>query len=114
MDELIGDAGEIPLYLDPELAHALFPDLLRVLGPAQLAMLLATTRLVGMVCPGMESLFCALSLTFAPHTTPDPPVLNYQVPGWDERFSLLSIQVHGFGCTGMVNAMLRPRPDHDL
>ena len=45
LEETAAAAGTVALYLDGDLAGELFPNLMQVLPPSQLAALLATTRL---------------------------------------------------------------------
>ena len=52
----IADAkGTVSPCLDRDLARGLFPELFRSLSLRQVAELLATTRIVGMECPGSRS-----------------------------------------------------------
>lgn len=50
-------SGKIHLYLNIELTTRLFPNIVRVLPLEQIAVIVATTRLVGMECPGLNSIF---------------------------------------------------------
>ena len=63
--EAASAAGTVPLTYDPTAASALFPHLSSALPPVQFAGLLATTRLVGMECPGLHSLYSGLDLSFS-------------------------------------------------
>src|SRR6266850_2379706 len=54
-DDIEGDSGSLDLYLDIEAAAKLFPHLTRCVSPVQIAVILATTRLVGVECPGLKS-----------------------------------------------------------
>jgi hypothetical protein len=65
-EQLAKASGAVPLLLDPVEAEALFPNLVRVFGLDVLAVILATTRVVGMKCPGLNSLYLRLRLSFCP------------------------------------------------
>jgi hypothetical protein len=56
--------GTLPLMYSAADAERLFPHLTAALPPFQLAALLATTRLVGMECPGLNSLYSSMALIF--------------------------------------------------
>jgi hypothetical protein len=75
----------------------------------QLAALLATSRLVGMECPGYHSIYSSLSLAFSPDST-GPAVLNYRVANCNARLALVSMEVTAPGMKGAVKAFLRPEP----
>lgn len=102
-------SGSVPLYLDGELAATLFPNLARRLPPMQLAALLATTRLVGMECPGLHSIYSGLHLTFFTGRR-GVPELNYRVADGRQRLALLSMDVEAPGMRGQVKTFFRPTP----
>lgn len=99
--------GTLPLVLDQDRAITLFPNLVRLLPHYQLAVVLASTRLVGMECPGLHSVFGELSLTFQEGVG---DALSYHVVGVDERFEMLKVAVSGNGVNGHVVAYMRPKP----
>jgi hypothetical protein len=102
-------SGHVPLYLDRELAARLFSTLTRVLPPLQLAVLLATTRLVGMHCPGLHSIYAGLDLTFFSNRS-GVPTLNYHIADCSRRLSLLSMDVDAPGMKGRIKTFFRPKP----
>ncbi|MBF0624118.1 MAG: hypothetical protein HQL82_04865 [Magnetococcales bacterium] len=109
--EVANAAGSLPLGLDHDLAARLLPNLIRRMPTWQLALLLATTRLVGMDCPGLDSIYSSLVLEFSPPGGPRPDRLDYRVTAFDDRFALvtLALQAPGGG-TGTIEAFIRPRP----
>ena len=109
LDELAAASGNLALYLDKASAVRLFPNLVRVLPPMQLAALLATTRLVGMECPGRHSIYSGLNLTFGPAGA-GVPELNYQVTACHKRLSLLLMDIEAPGMKGQIKTFLRPKP----
>ncbi len=100
--------GSLPLSHCAAEACRLFPKLSAALPPFQLAALLATTRLVGMECPGLHSLYSAMDLSFAKEAT-GLPCLNYRVARAG-RLGELRIAVEGPGFSGDLKAFLRPPP----
>ncbi len=109
LDEVAAASGNLSLYFDKEYAARLFPNLVRVLPPLQLAALLATTRLVGMECPGHHSIYSGLNLTFGPDSA-GVSKLNYQVADCNKRLALLLMDVKAPGMKGQIKAFFRPKP----
>lgn len=109
MQEAAEASGTLALYLDGDLAGGLFPNLIRVLSPLQLAVLLSTTRLVGMECPGQHSIYSSLNLTFSSEIA-GPANLNYHIADCNKRLALVAMEVEAPGTKGEVKAFLRPRP----
>jgi hypothetical protein len=109
LDEIATASGRIDLCLAPEYADSVFPNLMRVLDPTQVAEMLVTTRLVGMECPGLNSVFSGLDLAFA-EGVGDTGAMTYRVTRCDERLSLVSIEVRAPGMTGRLKPFVRPAP----
>ena len=107
--DLAEDTGSLALYFDPENATRLFPHLVRCLPAGQLAVLLATTRLVGMDCPGLHSIFSGLHLTFGADISPGSE-MKYQVKTFSERLALVLMEVEAAEISGRIKAFLRPLP----
>jgi NAD(P)-dependent dehydrogenase (short-subunit alcohol dehydrogenase family) len=103
-------AGEVPLQLNRASAAELFPAAARCLPEEQLAVLLATTRLVGMEAPGLNSIYNCLDLTAKERAHGDKQSLYYQTESYDERFSLLTLRVKAPGFQGWLSAVRRPAP----
>ena len=101
--------GKVKLFLDRNLINERFPNVARILPSSQVAEILATTRIVGMKCPGLHSLFSALDITFD-NKDNKLQYLKYKVSKFDDRFSLFSIAVKGPGMSGMVKAFSLPSP----
>ncbi len=106
-DDAAAAAAEVPLTLVSGLCKRLFPAAAAALPGAQLATLLATTRIVGMECPGRHSVFSALKLSWTGRTA---DTLAYRIARADERFSALRIAVESGGARGELDTFLRPVP----
>ena len=109
LEEAAVASGDVFLFLDRKLATKLFPHLTRVLPPIQLAALLATTRLVGMECPGLHSIYAGLDLTFSSEGT-TAAKLSYHVAQCNPRLALISMAVDGPGVKGRIKTFHRPKP----
>jgi len=100
----------LPLFVDEDRFRKLFPGVFRLLPSVQIAELLATTRLVGMECPGRHSIYLGHNLHFYDEHTKGSDELNYEVTRTDGRFSMLWLNVTGPAMRGTITAFARPRP----
>jgi hypothetical protein len=113
-----GDHGDLPnakgsldLLIDLDKYRSLWGGRDSRLPPHQVAMLLASTRLVGMECPGEHSILSQIDLTFrADRTEGRRPVVAWQVAKFDPRFGRVAMTVEAGECKGTIVALLRPRP----
>jgi hypothetical protein len=101
-------SGKLELLLPVTSFSRLFPAAARWLPVAEASVLLASTRLVGVYCPGLHSIYSELSLK-ADALIPNPE-LNYHVASFDERFGLVNLKMTSAGFTGEIKAFLRPPP----
>ena len=108
VDQMKTASGSLPLFLDEAALVKFFPKLLQTFPAFQIAEILATTRLVGMECPGLHSLYSGHDLRF--HDSGGAAELSYQVTRSDDRFSMLWLTVKGPGLDGTITAFARPRP----
>ena len=90
-------------------ARRLFPALSEVIGPNAVVELAATSYTVGMLVPGLYSMYSKLGVRIA---TPNslPPALTYRVARVDERFRKVSIDVSGNAIDGTVKTFMRQPP----
>lgn len=111
---LRGMSGELEPGYDTALFERLFPRLAKRLAPLQAGVLLATTRLVGMVCPGLDSIYSSCEIRFwrrADDATPSAaPNFRWRVASVDERFGFVVLAVEGASFEGEIEALMRPRP----
>jgi acyl dehydratase len=82
----------------------------RALGARRLASLASCSFLIGMVCPGLHSIYRSLSLSSMPLTNRNPDSLCFRVTSHDPDIKLLQIAVWGSGWTGTSTAHVRPEP----
>jgi hypothetical protein len=104
--EIEAARGALPLHL-PDEAAKLFPALFSRLEPAQLAAFLATTRLVGMECPGLHSIYWEFEVDLTNRDSDDPE-LRWEVTGVDERYSLVSLAATAPGFRARLRTFVRP------
>lgn len=108
IDRLAELQGTTNLVLPPSWKQ-LFPNLAIAVSPFPVAVLLACTRIVGMMCPGQHSIFSGLALRFVPEGG-EPDAMVYNVKRFDPRVSLLDIDVRAGRAGGVLHAFRRPAP----
>jgi hypothetical protein len=109
-DDAASASGALVLMLDVERASRTFPACVARLGNLAVAELLATTRLVGMIAPGLHSLYAGLALTSQlPHAGGDA-VLRYEVAKAIARYSSIALSVRGAVWSGTLDTFYRPPP----
>jgi NAD(P)-dependent dehydrogenase (short-subunit alcohol dehydrogenase family) len=108
--EITAASGSLPLFLDEDRFGKKFPGLFDLLPCRESAELLATTRLIGMECPGKHSIYSGHSVYFRDHGKDQPQQLDYEVTRTDPRFSMIWMRVAGMIMDGTVTAFARPRP----
>lgn len=88
----------------------LYPTLAEWIGQKRIAGLAGATYIIGMICPGLHSIFRSLDLTSTEAADVDMDALHFEVSSFDERFRMTRIAVSGAGWSGRLDAHLRPEP----
>ena len=102
--------GEIDLCLDRDLLSDLFPALGKYFCDKQLAVILATTNLVGMECPGLFSIFIELFLQFSDNYKTKSHNLIYKVDSIHPHTTRTKIALKTDFVNGFAVAAFRPKP----
>ena len=123
MAEMVGLAGRVGAAATPEAVAAAFPAAARVWPAARLYATLCSTVLVGMLCPGLHSIYSTLTLHAAPPGAGSPDAgppdagspdgaegLAWRVSKLDPRFRLARMQVEGSGVWGSIDSFVRMPP----
>jgi hypothetical protein len=100
----------LQIYGDPSHAQSLFPSLGCCYGVAAIAEIAACSYVVGMECPGMQSLFAALTFEFK-SSEAEP---SFEVVKSEERFGLLTVGITGRVIQANIEAFYRPMPTTSL
>jgi hypothetical protein len=100
-------AGVLPIG-GGRLFDGMFLHVLRRLGPRRLSALARLSALVGMVCPGLHSIFGDFNVQFVRGN--EDHDLSFRVTDVDDRFRRATIFVAGGGISGVVTAFLRHPP----
>jgi acyl dehydratase len=100
--------GACALPCDTTIGSA-FPTAARALGKRRVAGLACASFIVGMVCPGLASIFRSLNLSATTPESADED-MRFELARQDERFHLVRLAVEGGGWSGSIDAHFRPRP----
>jgi acyl dehydratase len=107
-DDLAGFEARIPILPGLLTAAELFPYAARLLGTTRIAGLVCTSAVVGMICPGLHSLYAGLSLTAVDDAENDDS-LDVVVDECDERFLRVKLAIAGAGWAGLLDTLFRLR-----
>jgi hypothetical protein len=107
--DLTGRAGSLTLWADRGATASEFPDLVARTGLRTAAELLTLTRLVGMHCPGLRSIFSGFELERRTSFLP-PGAWRYAVARVLPGTSLVQIDVESARLAGRLDTFLRPAP----
>jgi len=110
LDQMDGRSGRVKLATSEADMQKAFPNAARLLGAQRVAGLGAMTRLVGMVCPGLHSIFNGISLTTGPVSADDEAGIAYRVGQIDPRYRRLVQSVSGCGWSGTLTCSARHPP----
>ncbi len=92
-------------WIEPEGDDAMFPHAAAVLGARRVDAIALSSRLVGMLYPGLHSVFGSLEVAVVPEH--DRPGLGFQVAMANVRTRLLRMSIAGSGIAGTVIAFAR-------
>ncbi len=87
----------------------LFPALCSGIGTARVVALAQTSALIGMVCPGLHSIFSSLSGRIVDGVDV-PPGIGWEARQPDKRYARINLGVAGSGIVAEVMALVRPAP----
>jgi hypothetical protein len=94
---------------DMERLGEMFPNLATAIGVQRISGFALLSRLVGMICPGLNSVFTAIRVTLTEGSIARPGI-GFRVVAADPRFNVLRIAVGGGGLQGSVGAFMRHAP----
>lgn len=108
-----GISREFDLYFNAVKGIEMFPVLTRHLVHKQTAQLLASTRLVGMIIPGLHSIYSELHLRFT-EVDEKETRFKYSVASIVERFKLVRLSIDCTDVTGTIAAFFHPESVQQL
>ncbi len=109
LEETLGLSGWMDIAGPARSVESRFPHAVAAIGSERIAAIALLSSFVGMICPGLHSIFAAfeIDLLETPH---DQDRLGFSVSGADERFRMVRMTVSGAGVSGSVQAFLRWPP----
>jgi hypothetical protein len=108
-EQMSSRSGRLPLQMKDEDAESMFPAATKWLGARRIMAVAASTHLVGMVCPGLHSIYSELSIgTCSERFCQD--FLSFRVTETDARFRSVEQAIAGGGITGTVSSFARKPP----
>jgi acyl dehydratase len=108
-EQMADRSGRLVFATPPESLAAVFPAASSWLGARRLAALAATTNLVGMICPGLHSVYRSLTVQTCAESDPQD-VLDFRVTEIDRRFRLVHQELAGGGLVGTLESAARLPP----
>lgn len=101
--------GAIDLFLNEDILKLVARNAAYLLPHRQISLLLSMTRLVGMECPGNDSIFNSFNVDFQ-EAPGDETRLSYQIKSASEKYSRLGIKIESLDFRGEIQASMRPKP----
>jgi NADP-dependent 3-hydroxy acid dehydrogenase YdfG len=112
IDEDLPKFNAVLSGISSSMGKDLFPHLCGVLNPARVSALSRLSYIVGMVCPGLYSLFASMDITL--NRSRDPlGWISVKSDLFDQRFNLLTLALDG-ELFGTLKAYRRPKPFEQL
>ena len=108
-DATAGMSGRLAFASPPDAIAAMFPAASGWLGPRRVAALAATTLLVGMVCPGLHSIYAGFTVEACDEAVLEDR-LGFRVTATDPRVRSVHMSVAGGGLVGAVQSYARMPP----
>jgi acyl dehydratase len=109
-EQMINCHGRIPFFSVPNALSRMFPAAADALGVHRVAWLACSSFLVGMVCPGLHSIYRGLAVVTTPLSEGHHDALHFRVVHSDPRFRLVKLAVSGGGWIGSLDTHARPEP----
>jgi hypothetical protein len=110
LEDMTACTGRVNTATPVAAIAAAFPHAARLLEPTRVAGLGGLTRLVGMVCPGLHSIFNGIALKTCAIGNENDATIGYRVSRLDPRFRRVVHDVEGCGWAGTVTCSARHPP----
>lgn len=107
--DMASQSGSVEVLAPHEEVSRLFPRLSAILHPRRVAAIAALSALVGMICPGLYSIFAGLNIDLVDEPQGSDS-LEYRVKSIVERFRMVDLEVAGSGIAGIVETFARVPP----
>jgi acyl dehydratase len=107
-EEMRAASGWLPVAVASDEILALFPHAARAVGVRRIAAFGRLSYLVGMVVPGLHSIFSGLAIDVCVDDERDR--VEFVTRSVDPRFGMVRIEIGGGGIAGTLDAVIRPAP----
>jgi hypothetical protein len=94
--------------LNYQLLKELFPNLYERVPYSQITTILCSSKIVGMKCPGKNSIFNRINLSFKSSYQITSQKINYEVKKVHSFFKLVEINFFGDDFSGLIRSFIRP------
>src|ERR1035437_44629 len=108
-EQISGLSGRLSFQMTAKDAAALFPAATKWLDARRIAALASSTHLVGMICPGLHSIYSELSIRSCVESDHQGS-LAFRVTETDARFQSVEQEIIGGGIIGTVKSFVRTPP----
>jgi len=108
-EDMQSAAGTLGFARPADVMAKHFPAAAEWIGPARLAAIGVSSTIVGMVCPGLHSIYASLAVELVDAASPGEQ-LGFRVASSDPRFRLLRLAIAGSGLTGTIECLARIPP----
>ncbi len=109
LEQMEGLSGRLAFASAPDAVATMFPAASGGLGPRRVAALAASSLLVGMVCPGLHSIYAGLTVEACDEKNPEDR-LGFRVVSTEPRFRLVRLAIEGGGLVGSIETVARMPP----
>ena len=109
-EEVSAASGCVQYFSSGNTVRHRYPRLAAKIGVERVAGILAFTRLVGMACPGLHSIFHRISVQLVDDSLEGSDRLYFWAGRSDPRFSVVTLNVHARGVRGSLRASRRTPP----
>lgn len=109
IQQMESKTDQLTIGFNTEALNELYPELLTKINPYQLGFLLTTTRLVGMECPGLNSIYIGLHANFrSEKPARKRELLTYKVVSINEQLNAMTMEASGTHATATIQCFIRP------
>jgi NAD(P)-dependent dehydrogenase (short-subunit alcohol dehydrogenase family) len=108
IDDIRGRVGVIPLTTSSATFEDRYGHAVAALGLRRFRGIATLSRLVGMECPGLHSLFMGAQLVLGQDDQRND--VHFAVREVDKRFQLIRMAIKGAGLDGLITARFRAKP----
>jgi hypothetical protein len=109
IEDMDGRSGSFAFPMSADDAVSMFPAAAKWMGAARIRGLAASTYLVGMICPGLHSIYSELAVKACELDRPQD-ALAFRVVETDPRFHSVEQEILGGGISGFVHSFFRSPP----